>query len=288
MAMVFASRYDAFMFLLFSNFVVLVFTYNIFRRLRLSHLSGISALAVIALYLTSRVNGMVSWIFNFPLTQPEGWTKTSTWISHWLLQTIWVPVQSLGVEPLGQAIAGTQTTRIPDAVWIVGVALLGTALVFSFIRTSREQIFLLLVSFLLIAFVVMSFNGRLDRDLFKLSGRYVLPVFSFVVGYSVFLSRSPFQLMEIKPLRNFTITALSAIHALSLHAVIETNIDGQSFSVEPIWVGADGWWWAGLPLGPNFIIIFGSFSFSWFLLKAWSIIDSHGVDDLIIRNENSK
>jgi hypothetical protein len=276
------------MFLLFSNFVVLLITLDVFRRLRLRYLAGTAALALIALYLTSRVNGMVSWIFNFPLTQPEGWTKTSTWISHWLLQTIWVPVQSLGVEPLGQPIAGTQPTLMPDAVWIVGVALLGAALVFSFIRTSRKQIFLLLVSFLLIAFVVMSFNGRLDRDLFKLSGRYVLPVFSFVIGYSIFLSRSPFQLMEIKPLRNFTIAALSAIHALSLHAIIETNVDGQSFSIEPIWVGADGWWWVGLPLGPNFIIIFGSFGFTWFLMKAWSIIGAYGVDDLIIRKENSK
>ncbi len=271
-AMVFASRYDAFMFLLFSNFMVLLVKAQVVRRLRLSYLAGLTALAISALYLTSKVNSMVSWLFDFPLTRPEGWAKTSTWISHWLVQTIWVPVQALGIEPLGQNVTGTLSTRLPDAVWILGVALLGTVLIISLVHTSAEQLLLIAASFVLIAFVVLSFNGRLDRDLFKLSGRYVLPVFSFVIGFSVYLSKSPFQLMQIDRLRKTIIALLSIVHFLSLHSIVETNVDGQSHSVELISVKTSGWWWAGLPLGPNFIVIFGSILFTWFLINAWSSV----------------
>jgi hypothetical protein len=271
-AMVFASRYDAFMFLLFSNFVVLVITLNVFQRLRLRYLAGLAALAVIALYLTSRVNGMVSWIFEFPLTESVEFTKTSTWLSHWIMQTIWVPVQSLGIEDLGQGLPGQFTVRLPGAVWIIGIALLGAALLLSLHTARSEQIAVLVGSYALLAFVILSFNGRLERDLFNLSGRYVLPIFSFIVGYSVYLSKSPFQLIQIDRLRKIIIALLSIVHFLSLYSVVETNVDGQSHSIELISIGTGGWWWTGLPLGPNFIAIFGSILFTWFLVNACSSV----------------
>jgi hypothetical protein len=271
-AMVFASRYDAFMFLLFSNFVVLVITLNVFQRLRLRYLAGLAALAVIALYLTSRVNGMVSWIFEFPLTERVEFTKTSTWLSHWIMQTIWVPVQSLGIEDLGQGLPGQFTVRLPGAVWIIGIALLGAALLLSLHTVRSEQIAVLGGSYALLAFVILSFNGRLERDLFNLSGRYVLPIFSFIVGYSVYLSKSPFQLIQIDRLRKIIIALLSIVHFLSLYSVVETNVDGQSHSIELISIGTGGWWWTGLPLGPNFIVIFGSILFTWFLVNACSSV----------------
>jgi hypothetical protein len=53
---------------------------------------------------------------------------------------------------------------------------------------------------------------------------------------------------------------------------VETNVDGQSHSIELISIGTGGWWWTGLPLGPNFIVIIGSILFTWFLVNAWSSI----------------
>jgi hypothetical protein len=267
---VFASRYDAFMFLLFSNFVVVVVAFNILRRLQVKYFAAAAVIGGLALYLTSRVNGMVSWIFDFPLDQREGMTKTSTWISHWLVQTLWVPVQSLGVELLGQGLPGQYTVRLPGPVWIIGIALLGGAMLISFIKPSIEQLVFLIISYLLVAFVVLSFNGRLERDLFNLSGRYVLPIISFTVGFSIFLSSNTFQMMQIRNWRIIAIALLTVVHALSLHAVIETNVDGQSHSVEVIHVGSDAWWWAGLPFGPNFVLLVGSIAFSWFLINVWS------------------
>jgi hypothetical protein len=55
-----------------------------------------------------------------------------------------------------------------------------------------------------------------------------------------------------------------------LHAVIETNVDGQSHSIEAIHLGPDAWWWVGLPFGPNFMVLVGSIAFTWFLVNVWS------------------
>jgi hypothetical protein len=181
-------------------------------------------------------------------------------------------VQSLGIEDLGQGLSGQYTVRLPGAVWIIGIALLGAALLLSMHSVRTEQIAVLVGSYALLAFVILSFNGRLERDLFNLSGRYVLPIFSFIVGYSVYLSKSPFQLIQIDRLRKIIIALLSVVHFLSLYSVVETNVDGQSHSIELISIGTGGWWWTGLPLGPNFIVIIGSILFTWFLVNAWSSI----------------
>jgi hypothetical protein len=272
--LVFASRYDAFMFVLFSNFVVLVIAFKIFERIRRLHIATAVVLGGVALYLTSQVNSMVAWIFDFPLEQPQGWNKTSTWLTHYLIETPWVVIQSLGVENLSFKLGTNQSVRLPGVVWIFGIALLGSVLIISAIRYSVEQVVFLIVSYLLLVFVVLSFNGRLDRDLFKLSGRYVLPIFSFVVGYSIYLSKSPFQLIEIRRLRTILILMLSVIHALSLYAVTETNVDGQSHSLEPIHLDSNGWWWTGFPIGPNFLVIIGTIAFVWFLIHTLSMVDS--------------
>ncbi len=278
--LVFASRYDAFMFVLFSNFVVLVIAFKIFERFRIFYLAIAVFLVGVALYLTSQVNSMVAWIFDFPLEQPKGWNKTSTWLTHYLIETPWVVIQSLGVEDLSLKLGTNQVVRLPGVVWIFGIGLLSSVLIVSAIRCSVEQVVFLIVSYLLLAFVVLSFNGRLDRDLFKLSGRYVLPIFSFIIGYSIYLSKSPFQLIEIRRLRTILISILSVIHALALHAITETNVDGQSHALLPIHLDGNGWWWAGLPIGPNFLVVIGSISFVWFLVHTLSMVNSLDVDVL--------
>ncbi len=278
--LVFASRYDAFMFVLFSNFIVIVVAFKIIERFQSIYLAAAAVLGGVALYLTSRVNHMVSWIFDFPLEQRVGWNKTSTWFTHYLIETPWVIIQTLGIEDLGHRIGFNQSVRLPGVVWIFGIALLGSVLLISIIRCSVEQVAFLIVSYLLLAFVVLSFNGRLDRDLFKLSGRYVLPILSFIVGYSIYLSKSPFQLIEIRRLRTIVISMLSIIHALALHAITETNVDGQSHALLPIHLDSNGWWWAGLPIGPNFLVVIGSISFVWFLIHTLSMVDSLEVDVL--------
>lgn len=271
--MVFLCRYDAFIFLLASNFVVAITTRLAIKRpgwkFSILAATGIS----ISLFLLAKVNGLVSWIFRFPLNRPAGQTQTSTWISHWIIQTIAVPISALGTEILGQGLPGQLTVRLPDAVWIIGTALLGAAILFSFIKTSATQLVVFCSSYVVLLFTILGFNGRvMDRDFFNMSGRYVLPVVPFIVGFCIFASKSPFQLMEIRRLRIIVIALLTMIHFLALHAVVETFVDGQSHSVEPIHVGSAGWWWSGLPIGPNFVVLLGSLAFFWFLTFAWSTV----------------
>ena len=112
----------------------------------------------------------------------------------------------------------------------------------------------------------------MERDLFNLSGRYIIPLVPFIVGLCVYLSKSPVQLMEIRRLRIIAIALLSVTHAIALHSVVETYVDGQSFAFLPISVGESDWWWIGLPLGPNFIVLIGALSFVKFLTLIWTTV----------------
>jgi len=283
--MVLASRYDAFLYLLASNFVIVVSTRIKLNRLPWKKVALGLLLVAVPLWLTIRKNILLTWLINFPIHPSIGQTPTFTWISHWIVQTIAVPISSLGTEPLGQGLPISESVRVPDVVWIVGVALLGSIILFSLIKISVHQFIFICGSYLAILFAVLSFNGRLERDLFNMSGRYVLPMFPFIVGYCIFSSKSPIQLMEIRSLRFLAISLLTIIHTLALHAVIETFVDGQSYSLEPIHVGSAGWWWSGLPIGPNFVVLLGSITFFWFLTFAWSTVATVQVE-AAVRSES--
>jgi hypothetical protein len=75
---------------------------------------------------------------------------------------------------------------------------LGSALIFSFIKTSVIQLITFCGSLLMLFFIITSLNGRQERDFFNLSGRYILPLVPFIVGLCVYLSKSPVQLMELR------------------------------------------------------------------------------------------
>jgi len=286
--LVFLSRYDAFIFLLASNFVVVVVTTRFHNKRPGWKFSVLAATSgSITLFLLKNTNALVTWIFQFPLHRPTGMTQTSTWISHWVIQTIAVPISALGTEVLGQGLPGQFTVRIPDAVWIIGIALLGAAVLFSFVKTSAIQMIVFCGSWFMLLFTILSFNGRLERDLFNMSGRYVLPIFPFIIGFCIFSSKSPFQLMEIRRLRIIVIALLTMIHFLALHAVVETYVDGQAHSLEPIHVGSAGWWWSGLPIGPNFVVLLGSITFFWFLTFAWSTVATVQVEVAVTNESHS-
>ena len=161
---------------------------------------------------------------------------------------------------------------IPAAVWIVGVALLGGVFLFGLIRLNIIQAAALLMSSILLIWIILGISSRLERDLFNLPGRYIIPLVPFIVGHFIYLSKSPIQLMEILSLRRVSIVLLSVSHFLALHSVVETYASTQSFGLLPILLERNGWWWVGLPFGPNFIVLFGSICFTKFLITAW--IDS--------------
>jgi hypothetical protein len=98
-----------------------------------------------------------------------------------------------------------------------------------------------------------------------------------MVGHFIYLSKSPIQLMEILSLRQVSIALLSVTHFLALHSVVETYASTQSFGLLPVIIERNGWWWVGLPFGPNFIVLFGSICFTKFLITAWSDSPSRSI-----------
>ena len=262
-----ASRYDAFLFFVASTLITLLATRLTRRSFNWRVLLPISAAGIVGGYVLVQFNTIAIWALKFPIKPQSGQIENGQWVTHWLLQTIAIPVEILGTGLIGQ-----RTLRIPDIVWIVGIALLGGVLLFSLIKTSAFQLIAFTGSLLMISFIILSFNGRLERDFFNLSGRYIIPLVPFIVGLCIYLSKSPVQLMEIRRLRIFAIVLLSLTHAIALHSVIETYVDGQSYAFLPISVGESDWWWIGLPFGPNFIVLVGALSFTKFLTLIWSTV----------------
>jgi hypothetical protein len=261
------SRYEAFLFFLASNLIALLATRLTARTLNWRVLLPISVAGIGGGYALFHFNKIATWALKFPINPQPGQIKNGQWITHWLLQTIAIPVEVLGTGLIGQ-----RPLRIPDIVWIVGIALLGGVLLFSLIKTSAAQLITFTGSLLMLSFIIMSFNGRMERDFLNLSGRYIIPLVPFIVGLCIYLSKSPVQLIEIRRLRILAITLLSITHTIALHSVIETYVDGQSYAFLPISVGESGWWWIGLPFGPNFIVLIGAVSFAKFLTLIWSTV----------------
>jgi hypothetical protein len=262
-----ASRYDAFLFFTASTLITLLATRLTRRSFNWRALIVISAVGILGGYALLQFNKIAVWALKLPLEPQPGQNKNGPWITHWILQTI-----STAVEILGSGDIGQRSHRIPDVVWIVGIALLGGVLLFSFIKTSVSQLVAFCGSLIMLTFIILSFSGRLERDFYNLSGRYIIPLVPFIVGLCIYLSKSPVQLMEIRRLRILAIVLLSVTHAIALHSVVETYVDGQSFAFLPISVGESGWWWIGLPFGPNFIVLVGTLSFAKFLTEIWSTV----------------
>jgi hypothetical protein len=262
-----ASRYEAFLYFVASNTITYLATTFSVRQIRWKVSILTSIVFGLFAYLLLRFNQVAKWSFQFPLNPKPGQIDNPQWISHWILQTIAIPVEALGTGLIGQ-----HQLRIPDIVWIVGLACLGGALLFSLIKASAVQVISFSASLLLLTFLILNLNGRQERDFFNLSGRYIIPLVPFIVGLCVYLSKSPVQMMQIRKLRILVITLISIIHTIALHSIIETYVDGQSYAFLPISVNETSWWWIGLPFGPNFVVVLGSICFAKFLSTIWSIV----------------
>ena len=275
-----ASRYDVFLFFAAVSAITGI-TFVVSNRLvTIKNLPRILTAAAGSIIMIFALSPVARTAISFPNRNLPNQPGTLQWISHWVLNAIAVPVETLGTgligtnvtnNPVFQLRIGTvEQPIIPAAVWIVGVALLGGVFLFGLIRLNILQAAALLMSSTLLIWIILGISSRLERDLFNLSGRYIIPLIPFIVGHFIYLSKSPIQLMEIQSLRRVSIVLLSVTHFLALHSVVETYASTQSFGLLPIFLERSGWWWVGLPFGPNFIVLFGSICFTKFLITAWS------------------
>jgi hypothetical protein len=190
-----------------------------------------------------------------------------TWVTAWLIRVVAIPVEILGTGQIAH-----RGIVIPPIVWILGIAVVAPVLIFSLIGINIRQIGVLATSIVLLFFAVLWFNQLMYRDLEHVNGRYIIPLLPAMIGLVVYTSKSLMQFLEIREFRLVTISILGLAHSISLHTVLDVFVDGQSFSFLPLTVGDTGWWWVGLPIGPNFVWLLGSLSFIQFLRKIWSLV----------------
>jgi len=265
-----ASRYDAAMFWVATNIVALAALFApSLKSLKKSVLSNwkISLLVTIISTFSIVLVARSSYLFRYALTwrlPRQGEPSLTLWVSSWLVHIIAIPIEAFGTGGMGQQ----HEIFLPNIVTIVGTALLGSAILFSFIKTSRVQLVTLLVSMLLVTVTAMHRSNE-EYDFFNTSGRYILPLVPFTVGMCIFLSRSPIQMMEIRQLRNWAIGLMAVAHLLSIYTIVERYVMGTSLGIQILKVGEDGWWWSRMPIGPNFLILLGSLSFLKFMVSAW-------------------
>ena len=259
-----ASRFDATVFLVITNLIVLVATDSRIKKLNWKYVCGFLALIVSFFVVWRSRFPFLDWASQFTTqsVNPNG-PSLHIWITHWFINVISIPIEAFGEGRLGAEII-----QIPRIVPILGIALLGSALLFAFIQVNRVQLFVTFSSFMFLTAVVMRI-ANMELDLFNVSGRYILPLVPYIVGTCVFFSSSPIQLMEVAQLRRIVIVCMTIAHALSMYAVVEQNVMGTSFGIQILKVGTEEWWWSKSPLGPNFLIILGSLSFYRFISHAW-------------------
>jgi hypothetical protein len=263
-----ASRFDATIFLIVTNLIVLIATDVRIAKLNWKFLIGIPAVtfsffAVLRNQLPF-LNWTLNWLthFNTESLNPNG-PSLHIWITHWMINVVSIPIEAFGEGRLGAEIVD-----IPRVVPILGIALLGAALLFAFVQVNRKQVFVTVTSFMLMTAVVMRI-ANMELDLFNVSGRYILPLVPYIVGSCIYFSSSPLQLMEVSQLRRIVIVCMTIAHTLSLYAVVEQNVMGTSFGIQILEVGTEEWWWEKSPVGPNFFILIGSISFYRFISQAW-------------------
>jgi len=259
-----ASRFDATIFLVITNLIVLVATDSRIKKLNWKYVCGFPALVISFFVIWRSHFPFLDWASRFttkPLN-PNG-PSLHIWITHWVVNVISIPIEAFGEGHLGAEII-----YIPRIVPILGIALLGAALLFAFIQVNLVQLFVTMSSFVFMTAVVMRI-ANMELDLFNVSGRYVLPLVPYIVGSCIYFSSSPLQLMEVAQFRRIVIACMTIAHALSMYAVVEQNVMGTSFGIQILKVGTDEWWWTESPIGPNFLIVIGSFCFYQFMSHAW-------------------
>ena len=269
-----SSRYENILVIAAISSITVFSRYGFKTFLKLRIVVGISVISgILAISLFISKFGVISRNkFGDTLSQ----IGVADWIFHWIVRLPEVPIQVFGTGGLGWL-----DTFVPFVVPAVGFSLFVCAFLFSFINSDRKQILVVISTALFLASVILSqafqYRALMNNNI---QGRYVLSLVTFLLGSSIYVSKSPIQLFEIKALRQFAILAISFIHLLSLFVNTQRYVNGVSQSFSPIILTDTSWWWPNSPIGPNFLVILGSVSFFLFLRCIWSTVPLKSLDSL--------
>jgi hypothetical protein len=147
------------------------------------------------------------------------------------------------------------TVSLPEIVMFGGVGLLGYLVV----RTTDPKLgfqasgagFVLCVA-ALVLFAQVSSQENVDYSMTDTLAVY--PLIVFLAGWWFFLATDEQTESLAHSLHSVAVIA-TALFAITSFTVAERFVDRQSFGLRYLPEGMDQWWWTGMPVGPNVVVV---------------------------------
>lgn len=266
-AIVIVSRYDAIMYLVFSNFIVIALKLESLKiNLRKLVILLVVPLTGLIIFLRSEVpsiraltslkSGNISSIYDAVLI-----------IGNATKLALATPLRILGLEGIGwQPLGPPAQTLVSN---LVILSFIFAAIFLSRNRLQKHFLTVFIVFYILICLSQTYIHPNWSPPFYyirtgwqgdEFHSRYFLPIFPFLIGVMVLLSNRSSDIFEKNKFRMMIVTVLSFTHWGSLYSV------GKIFRENPTW------YWLNFPLGINSIFIVGVTSFFIFLLTTTLII----------------
>ena len=254
------SRYDAIIYLAFTNLAVLVLKIYTGTRRPKIHLSilfvGCSILASFTLMRLPRIKGLGQ----APVSQSNSPEDLFTVFGNAVKLSIATPLRILGLQAPGWG--PLQTSNLVFLTNLFFYAFV----IFAFLRTYRKAqmiAFSLLLGFLFGVYVLQCYIRRDWTTPFYLIRtswtsdqffvRYFIPYFPFLFGMSVIHSKNLVKVFATDKFKIALFTVLAFTQSITLYDI------GKAFRENP------SWYWQNFPIGVQPVFVIGIISFAIFL-----------------------
>jgi hypothetical protein len=230
-------------------------------------LLGVMALAFFVLQVTDTVFSARRWVAGFPLSRAaSGGPDVWEWISSWFMAFPGVLIEMYGT----QGFANEMRSSLP-LVPVIGALLLGGTLLSQFVSLNRRQTVVLAIWTLLTITCILYFTQS-GLDIYDIDARYVTQFAHPFLGMILFAGSRMLPLIDDSRGRRFLIatTAVSAFWAQ--YYFLERYVRGVRPGFRWLSVGIDEWWWSGIEIGPNGMLLVGVGSF---LLFANTVVNGN-------------
>ena len=251
------TRWDATLFVLFSTAIIglgVMYQRKLLTKRLVAGMATVSVLLLIISRFSPRLRSFSSFRFP-PLYSKEQFVA---------FQLVHIPENVANALGLGFR----QDDLGPGIVGIIGVALFTVALVPALKNANRMQLFSVFATLL---FITLSMFRVFDFSLQPPQGVYVAALLTVLLGTTVLFATQNTTFMSTRNERTAVFTLLGLVHTLSLYAKLENSVRGGEYTGTYERLSLSGGWWWNSPVGPNLILLIGSFALCIWMIAAWSL-----------------
>lgn len=251
------TRWDATLFVLFSTAIIglgVMHQRKLLTKRLVAGMATISVLLLIISRFSPRLRSYSSFHFP-PLYSKEQFVA---------FQLVHIPENVANALGLGFR----QDDLGPGIVGIIGVALFTVALVQALKNANRLQLFSVFATML---FIMLSMFRNTDFGTQPPSGVYVAALLTVLLGTTVLFATQNTTFMSTRNERTAVFALLGLVHILSLYAKLENSVRGGEYTGTYERLSLSGGWWWNSPVGPNLILLIGSFALCIWMIAAWSL-----------------